>query len=108
MQKKDYHQDYIVDIITKDMLMMLLEHRIKASIVKAGVGGGREMDWEFEVSRCKLLHLEWINNEVLLYSTGSSIQSLGTDHDGRYYNKGNAYICMTAQLCSTAEIGTTL
>ena len=26
-------------------------------------GGGTE--WEFEVSRCKLLHIEWVNSEVL-------------------------------------------
>ena len=31
-----------------------------------GGGGGRGTEWEFEVSRCKLLHLEWINNKVLL------------------------------------------
>ena len=31
----------------------------------------------------RLLHLEWISNEVLLYSPGNYIQSLGTDHDGR-------------------------
>ena len=41
------------------------------------------MDWEFGVSRCKLLHLEWISNGVLLYSTGDYIQCLGIDHDGR-------------------------
>ena len=29
-------------------------------------GGGRGMDWEFGVGRCKLLHTEWINNKVLL------------------------------------------
>ena len=29
-------------------------------------GGGSEMDWEFGISRCKLLHLEWISNEILL------------------------------------------
>ena len=46
-------------------------------------GGGSGMDWESGVSRCKLLHLEWISNEVLLYSTGNSIQSLGIEHDGR-------------------------
>ena len=34
-------------------------------------GMGRGMDWEFGVSRCKLLHLEWTNNKVLLYSTGN-------------------------------------
>ena len=37
------------------------------------------MDWEFGVSGCKLLHLEWISNEVLLYSTGNNVQSLGID-----------------------------
>ena len=30
-------------------------------------GGGRSgVDWEFGVSRCKLLHLEWISNEILM------------------------------------------
>ena len=32
---------------------------------------GSEMDWEFGVNRCKLLPLEWISNEILLYSTGN-------------------------------------
>ena len=41
------------------------------------------MDWEFGVSRCKLLHLERISNEVLLYSTESYIQLLVIKHDGR-------------------------
>ena len=31
-------------------------------------GGGSGMDWEFGVNRCKLLPLEWISNEILLYS----------------------------------------
>ena len=41
----------------------------------AGQGGGerKEMDWEFGVGRCKLLHLEWIRNEILLYNTGNYI-----------------------------------
>ena len=30
--------------------------------------GGSGMDWESGVKRCKLLHLEWIRNEILLYS----------------------------------------
>ena len=38
-------------------------------LLVAKVGGGSGMDWEFGVSRFKLLHLEWINNMVLLYST---------------------------------------
>ena len=36
--------------------------------------GNRGMDWDFGVGRCKLLHLEWINNKVLLHSTGSYIR----------------------------------
>ena len=46
-------------------------------------GGGRGRDWELGVSRCKLLHLEWISNEVLLHSTGNYIQSLVMEHDRR-------------------------
>ena len=48
-----------------------------------GVGGGSAMDREFGVSRCKLSHLEWVSNEVLLYRTGNYIQSLVMEHDGR-------------------------
>ena len=35
--------------------------------------GEREMDWEFGVTICKLLYVGWINNKVLLYSTGNYI-----------------------------------
>ena len=31
--------------------------------------------------RCKLLHLEWVSNEVLLYSTGNYVKSLGVEHE---------------------------
>ena len=34
---------------------------------------GSGMAWEFGVSKGKLLHLEWISNEILLYSTGNYI-----------------------------------
>ena len=50
-----------------------------------GCQGGEEgsgMDWESGVNRCKLLHLGWISNEVLLYSTGNYIQSLVMEHGG--------------------------
>ena len=47
----------------------------------------RGRDWEFGVSRCKLLHLEWMSNKVLLYSIENYIQSLVMEHDGRYYEK---------------------
>ena len=45
--------------------------------------GGSGMDWELGVSRCKLLHLEWVNNKIPLYSTGNYIQSFGIDYGGR-------------------------
>ena len=38
-----------------------------------GCQGRGEQEW---VGRCKLLHLEWISNEVLPYSTGNYIRSL--------------------------------
>ena len=41
------------------------------------------MDGEFAVGRHKLLHLEWISNEVLLCSIRNSIKSIVTEHDGR-------------------------
>ena len=48
-----------------------------------GEGEGSRMDWEFGVSRYKLLILKWISNEALLYSTGNYIQSLVIELDGR-------------------------
>ena len=60
-------------------------------MVAKGDGGGRGMDWEFGVSRSKLLHLEWISKEVLLFRSGNYIQSLGIDHDGRKYEKNYIY-----------------
>ena len=41
------------------------------------------MDGKFGVSRFKLLHLEWISNGSLLYSTGNYVQSLVLEHDER-------------------------
>ena len=42
-------------------------------VVAKGEGGGSKMDWEFGVGKCKLLHFKWIDNKILLYSTGNSI-----------------------------------
>ena len=52
-------------------------------MVAKGEERGSGMDWEFGVGRYKLLHLEWISNEVLLYCIGRYSQSLGVEHDGR-------------------------
>ena len=75
--------------------------------VARGEGEESGRDWQFRVSRCKLLHLEWINIlKVLLYSTGNYIQSPGIDHDGKYFFKG-MYTYMNESLCGTEEISTT-
>ena len=54
-------------------------------------GGGR-MDWEFGISRCKLLYIEWINNKDLLYSTGNYIQYPVINPNGKEYEKEKIYI----------------
>ena len=37
------------------------EHRQANRLIVAKVRGGRRMNWEFGVVRCKLLNLEWID-----------------------------------------------
>jgi len=50
--------------------LMDMENRL---VVTKGDGGGSGMDRELGVNRCKLLPLEWISSESLLYSTGNYI-----------------------------------
>ena len=61
-------------------------------MVAEGEEGG--MGWEFGISRCKLLYTEWINNKVLLYSTGNYIQRPVISHNGKEYEKECVYICI--------------
>ena len=53
---------------------------------------GVRKDWESRISRCKLLYVEWINNKVLLYSTGNNIQYLMINHNGKEYEKEYMYV----------------
>ena len=62
------------------------------------------MDWEFGVSRCKLLYKEWIN-KVLLYSTGNYIQYSLIKHNGKEYKKEHIRMYV---FCCTAEISNTV
>ena len=48
----------------------LTENRLV--VTRVGSWGG--MECEIGVSRCKLSYVGWINNKVLLYSTGNCIQ----------------------------------
>ena len=42
---------------------------------------------KFQISRCKLLYKEWINNKVLIYSIGNYIQYSVVNHKGKEYEK---------------------
>ena len=48
---------------------------------REGCRGG--MEWEFAIWRCKFLWIEWINNKVLLYSTGNYSQHPVINHNGK-------------------------
>ena len=56
-----------------------------------GGGGGRGMDWEFGISRCKLLHIGWINKKVFLYNTGNHIQYPVINHNRKEYEKEHTH-----------------
>ena len=51
-------------------------------VVAKGEGHGGGEDWEFGISRCKLLDIEWINSKVLLDSTGNYTQYPVINHSG--------------------------
>ena len=63
-----------------------------------GKGGEGGMEWEFGVSRCKLLYIEWINNKVLLYSTGNYIQYPVINHNGKEYKRECMHVCIYVSL----------
>ena len=75
-------------------------------VAKGRVAGGR-MDWEFGISRYKLLYREWIDNKVLLYSTGNYIQYPVICHNGKNMKK-KVHICINKSLYCTVEINTPL
>ena len=55
-----------------------------------GPGGGTH--WEFGISRCELLYIHWINNKVLLCSTGNYIQYPVVNHNRKEYQKEYMYV----------------
>ena len=56
-------------------------------MVAKGEGDRGGMEWKVEVSRCKLLDIEWISTKILLYSTGNYIQYPVINHNGKEYRK---------------------
>ena len=83
-------------------------------VVAKGEGGWGRDGLGVWVNRCKLLYIEWINNKVLLYSTGNYIQYTVITHNGKEYEKEYIliyvyiYIYKTESLCCAAEICTRL
>ena len=80
-------------------------------MVAKGESGEEGLDWEFGISRCQLLYLEWINDKVLLYSTGNYIQYPVINHmEKNMWNVyiRNVYVCITELLHYIVEINTTL
>ena len=86
---------------------MDMENRL---VVAKGEGAGVGRTGGLGVSRCKLLHLGCISNEILLQSRETYSQSLVMEPEGRYYEKKNIYvcICITGLLCCIAVIDRTL
>ena len=46
-----------------------------------GEEGGEGMEWDFGISRCKLVYTGWMKNKAVLQSTVNSIQHLEINHN---------------------------
>ena len=65
-------------------------HRVQTCGCQRG-GDMGEKNWEFVISRGKLVYRGWVNNKVLLYSTGDYIQYPVINHNRKEYEK-NIYM----------------
>ena len=59
-----------------------------------------------EADLCRYSYIEWMNNKVLLYSTGDYSQYPVINNNGKECKKECIYICIyiTESLCCRAEI----
>ena len=70
-------------------------HRQRTHLWLPRGGSGEGVDWECGINRYRMdkpLHIGWINNKVLLYSTGSYIQYPVINHNGKEYEKEYMYV----------------
>ena len=59
-------------------------HRHREQTCSCQGGGGKGgMEWPFGISRCKLLHIGWISDKVVLYSRGNYSQCPVINHMGK-------------------------
>ena len=61
-------------------------HRQREQTYCQGVGVGKGWTGNLELADATVTY-EWINNKVLLYSTGNYIQHPGINHNGKEYEK---------------------
>ena len=61
--------------------------------VDKGDNGGWGKGWTESLGLVDTNYIEWINNEVLLYSTSNYIQSPGINYNEKEYKK-RMYICV--------------
>ena len=67
------------------------------------------MNWEFGISRCRLVYIEQITNKNLLYSTGNSTPYSVMAYMGKASKKRvDVCICITDSLRCIPETNTTL
>ena len=71
-------------------------HRYREQTSCCQAEGGLREGWMggFEISRCNLLYMGWIN-KFLLYSTGNNIQYPVTNNNGEEFE---IYACITESL----------
>ena len=67
-------------------------------VIAKGERGGK--DWEFGISRCKLLCIGWISNKVLLHNMGNYIQYPVINYSRQQYFKKNCLYVHNVQLYS--------
>ena len=75
--------------VIKVLMILQIENRLW---VAKREWGGRENNWKFGISRCKLLYREWINNSVLLYCTRNYIPYPVINHSEKEYEKESIHI----------------
>ena len=67
--------------------------------------GHKRVGHDLVTKQQQLLYTEWINYQVLLYSTENYCQYPMVNHNGKEYFK-RIYISVTESLCCIAEIKT--
>ena len=71
-------------------------------------GDRQGKEWEFGVSRGKLLYTGQINSKVLPYNTGNYIQYLTVSYNGKESEKESIGLRITEPLCCIPKTNTVL